>query len=184
MRAQAAVVYQDPDGWSLEVLEQIPYTEIGEWTDRQGVIDYFGGLMGFEPGYALHRAMAKDPADYYRCILRVDCPAQLELGPDSVILVYNDNGGCAATERILLMDGLGQDQHRVFDTSRERVSICGNRELQWLKHGQDRGLPVALHFPPGSTNGVDHIARLEFREGGETPCVEERASLPLLRSLR
>lgn len=160
-------VYEHPDGWRLEVEEQVPYTEIGEWIDRQGSLDYFGKIFGRRPGYALHRRMAEDPADYYRAVLIVDCPSGLVFGPGDRFVFYSAGGHSSASIRLLFVDGLGGDQFETFDSSRERVPVCELEALQWVKRDGDRGLPVAVHFAPSSTSGVEHIQRILFLRGGE-----------------
>jgi hypothetical protein len=163
----AAVVYEDPAGWRLVVEEQISYTEIVEWMDHQGSVDYLGKVLGRRPGYALHRRMAEEPADYYRAVLIVDCPSSLVFMPGDRFVFYSDAGDAASSVRLLFVDGLGLDQFETFDSSRERVPVCQLEALQWVKRDGDRGLPVAVHFPWSSTRGLEHIQRIEFARGGE-----------------
>lgn len=165
--ASASVVYEDPAGWRLVVEEQVSYTEIAEWMDRQGSLDYFGKMFGRRPGYALHRRMAEEPADYYRAVLIVDCPASLVFGPGDRFVFYSAGGDSSASLRLLFVDGIGRDQFATFDSSRNRLPVCELEALQWVKRGGDRGLPVALHFAPSSTSGVEHLKRILFLRGGE-----------------
>jgi hypothetical protein len=163
--ASGEVMYRDPDGWSIEILEQVPYSEMYEWEEMQPMLDFWATRVGLVGGYALQRAMAADKADYYRCILRVECPSDLMFGPGTRFTVYDKAGGSTRTSRLLFVDGLGRHQCNVFDSRREKIWVCRKEELQWVQLDGDRGLPVLLHFPSMTTDGVDGISRLEFSEG-------------------